>query len=195
MRLAAAALALALGAGCTTAQDPTVEAGRGDTGAPASTAPPRGAPVVPPVSVPAPPVRSHLTGVQVLPSPGGGGGGRVVFEFDTVVPGYRIAYVERPVTEDGSGQEVRVDGAALLEVRLENAGQARIDGERVTPTYTGARRVAAPGGGGVVTEVVSVGDFEGVVTWVVGLTTQAPEVAVGTATGPARLVIDIPGAG
>ena len=43
---------------------------------------------------------------------------------------------------------------------------AKIDGEQVTKTYTGPRRLP---GTDPITEVVKTGDFEGVVTWVIGL--------------------------
>ena len=31
---------------------------------------------------------------------------RVVFEFEAAVPGYSVRYVDRPITEDGSGNPV-----------------------------------------------------------------------------------------
>ena len=37
---------------------------------------------------------------------------RVEFEFEAAPPGYSVQYVERPVHEDGSGKEVKVDGAS-----------------------------------------------------------------------------------
>jgi hypothetical protein len=43
---------------------------------------------------------------------------------------------------------------------------AKIDGEQVNKTYTGPRRLP---GTDPITEVVKTGDFEGVVTWVIGL--------------------------
>jgi hypothetical protein len=119
------------------------------------------------------------------------GASRVVFEFDSVVPGYTIDFIRRPVTEDGSGDEVAVEGAALLEVRFENAAGARLEGEKVIRTYTGPDRVEASGSG-VVTEVVDAGDFEGLVTWVVGLRQPVPAVSITTLSGPSRLVIDVP---
>ena len=197
-RVAAMAFAVLLGA-CTSGQDPTVEAG-GDPAASSSTRPgsatstpvTSAATVVPPVSTPAVATRAHLTGVRASTANGQPGGSRVVFEFDTVVPGYRIDYVPRPVTEDGSGDEVTVAGAAVLEVRFENAAGARLDGEKVVRTYTGPDRVAATGGQGVVTEVVDAGDFEGLLTWVIGLRAKVPALSVSSLSGPHRLVIDLP---
>ena len=169
-------------------QDPTVEAG-GD----ASTAEPpptTSVPVAPPISSAPVEPRAYLTGVRTEPLPDGGS--RVIFEFDPVVPGYTIDYVDRPVTEDGSGDEVAVEGDAVLAVRMENASGARIDGDQVTPTYTGPDRVRATGEAGVVTEVVDTGDFEGVVTWAVGLRKRVPALSVSVVSGPSRLVVDVP---
>ena len=187
-------LAVALG-GCRTTDNPTVEAG--DTTAPTTgstvpvtTPPSTAAPVTPPISVPALAERAYLTAVRVAATDSGGS--RVVFEFDPVVPGYLVDYIVRPVTEDGSGEEVTVEGDALLQVRMENASGARIEGEKVIRTYTGPDRVPATGTGGVVTEAVDTGDFEGVVNWTVGLRKKAPAITVTTLSGPSRLVIDVP---
>lgn len=184
-------------AGCRTTDDPTVEAG--DTTAPTTgstvpvtTPPSTAAPATPPVSAPAPAERAYLTAVRVAASQGGGS--RVVFEFEPGVPGYVIEYIERPVTEDGSGDVVTVEGAAVLLVRMENAAGARIEGEKVIRTYTGPDRVPSTGSGGVVTEAVDAGDFEGQVAWAVGLRQKAPAITVTTLSGPSRLVIDVPAA-
>ena len=191
MRRPAALFALLLAlAGCTESQDPTIEAG-GDTSEPATSNPSfTGAPVAPPISAPAVAPRAYLTAVRASATEGGGS--RVVFEFDPVVPGYTIDFVDRPVTEDGSGDEIEVEGEAVLSVRMENAAGARIEGERVIPTYTGPDRVPASGDPAVVTEVVDTGDFEGVVTWAVGLREKVPAISVSTFAEPHRLVIDVP---
>ncbi len=192
--------ALVLGA-CNDGDDPTVTAGGDTTAASTSTSattststpPSTAAPVTPPVTAPAPPgaQRAYLTNVRVAAA-GTGGGSRVVFEFEPNLPAYRIDYIARPVTEDGSGDEVTVAGEAVLQVRLEGASGARIEGDKVVLTYKGAKRVPATGTGGVVTEAVDTGDFEGVVTWAVGVRTYAPRITVTTLTGPPRLVIDVP---
>ncbi len=185
-------------AGCTAEQDPTVEAGgpgpetTSATTAPAVTEPPAAAAMTPPISTPPLTPRAYLTAVRAAASPEGGGATRVVFEFDPVVPGYKIDYIRPPVTEDGSGDAVTVAGEALLEVRMENAGMARLDGEKVIRTYSGPKRVVPSGSDATVTEVVDSGDFEGVVTWVVGLRQRVPAFTVSTLTGPSRLVIDVP---
>ena len=198
-RTAALAVAL-LVAGCNR-DDPTVEAG-GATTAPSTaasievptTTPSTTPAVAPPVAAPAPPGggRAYLTAVRVAAADPGDGS-RVVFEFEPNLPAYRIAYIEPPVTEDGSGDAIAVEGAAVLQVRLEDAAGARLEGERVIRTYTGPKRVPATGSAGVVIEAVDTGDFEGVVTWALGLRARAPAITVTTLTGPSRLVIDVPG--
>ena len=187
-RAAALVLASLVLAACQSGQDPTVGAGGNGVGTSTGAYTP---PAAPPITAPAGEDRAYLTGVTAEAT--AGGGTRVVFEFDPVVPGYSIDYVEGPVTEDGSGDEVAVEGEAVLSVRMENASAARIDGEKVTRTYTGPDRVAAGGTPSAVVEAVDAGDFEGAVTWVLGLRRRAPTLSVSTLGGPARLVIDVPG--
>jgi hypothetical protein len=129
--------------------------------------------------------RAYLAAVRVAAHDGYD---RVVFEFEDAVPGYRVAMTQRPVTEDGSGDTVEVEGTSLVEVRMENAATARITGETVTPVYKGPERVRTKGG--IVQEVVDTGDFEGTVTWVVGLDAAPAGVKVSTLAAPFRLVVD-----
>jgi hypothetical protein len=197
-RPAAVALTLVLVLGaCMSGQDPTVEVGGGDTSAPgASSLSTPGSPttlplLTPPISTQPVEERGYLTMVRAAALDGNPGGSRVEFEFDPVVPGYTIDYAEGDVTEDGSGDKVEVDGQAVLLVRFENAGGARIEGEDVVRTYTGPERVAATGAEGVVIEVVDAGDFEGVVTWAIGLRQRVGGFAVTTLSNPSRLVLDL----
>ena len=76
-------------------------------------------------------------------------------------------------TEDGSGRTIEVDGTAFLVIQLSNAATADILGDKVTPTYTGPRRVTAAGTR-FIREVVKTGDFENTVTWVIGLDEKRP---------------------
>jgi hypothetical protein len=140
-----------------------------------------------PASAPAGTTRGLLKDVRVAAQ---GGFDRVVFEFEGALPGYRVATTEAPVHEDGSGDEVDVEGSALLEVRFDNASGVRFEGERVVEVYTGPDRVRSAGTQ-VVAEVVELGDFEGTVTWVIGLRTSTG-VQVSTLTSPHRLVVDVP---
>jgi hypothetical protein len=113
---------------------------------------------------------------------------RVVLQFRQGVPGYRIAYTEEPVTEDGSGARVEVDGDAVVLVRLEPS--STFDIEQGEPAYDGPRRLAgADRGTSVVREVVRAGDFEAVLTWAIGLSDRV-DYRVTTLQSPARLVID-----
>lgn len=113
---------------------------------------------------------------------------RVVFEFANAVPGYRIGYVERPITEDGSGEEVSVSGDAVLEVRMRNASGADLSKEGAPLTYTGPTRITPPTP--QVTELVRTGDFEATLTWAVGVRDKV-DLRVTTLESPPRLVIDL----
>jgi hypothetical protein len=109
-----------------------------------------------------------LTDVQVEH---GRGVDRVTFAFKADVPGVKVEYVEHP-TEDGSGAPVQVAGAATLQVRFAPASGADLTGETPVTTYPGPARI--PGNGGSVQEVVRAGDFEGVLSWVIGLDARTP---------------------
>jgi hypothetical protein len=116
---------------------------------------------------------------------------RVVLEFDGAdVPSHRLTYVDPPIREDGSGEEVAVAGAAFLELRMTPASGVDLASPELTATYTGPDRVGAPGTA-VVTEVVRTGDFEANLAWVVGLDRRTP-FAFAWLTDPLRLVVDIP---
>ena len=100
-----------------------------------------------------------------------GGEQRITFGFDGALPGAVVEYVDRPVREAGSGDEVAVAGEAVLSIRFEPASSAVLDGEEVTRTYTGPNRVA---GSGTVLEVVRTGDFEALYEWAAGLSSEVP---------------------
>jgi hypothetical protein len=95
---------------------------------------------------------------------------KVVFGFEEQAPGPGFDVSYQPAStakiEDASGNPIDIDGDAFLVVKLNPAMTAKIDGEQVRKTYTGARRIP---GTDPITEVVKTGDFEGVVTWVIGL--------------------------
>jgi hypothetical protein len=102
----------------------------------------------------------------------GGCSDRVTFEFEKQAPepGFDVSYQPANVAkfEDASGNPVAVAGAAFLVVKLTPAMTAKVEGDHVTPTYTGPRRLTV-GDDSIVRDVVKTGDFEGVVTWVIGL--------------------------
>ncbi|MCZ7630687.1 MAG: hypothetical protein M5U19_17365 [Microthrixaceae bacterium] len=138
-----------------------------------------------PVSVPAPAI--DQTGITAVRTARHEGFDRVVFEFDGALPGYEVLYAEKPVTEDGSGEEVAVEGPFVVTVRMTPAGSVRFTEDGYEETCTGPDRV--PGAGSTVTEVVQTGDFEGQATWAVGLADRV-DFAVSTLESPARLVVD-----
>jgi hypothetical protein len=114
---------------------------------------------------------------------------RIVFEFRDTLPGYKVDYATRPITQDGSGKEVQVAGDEALLVRFEPS--SGFDTEAAgggKPTYTGSKRIAA--GSPAVTEVVQVGDFEAVLQWAVGLNGRRPFRIVALPS-QARLVLDV----
>lgn len=112
---------------------------------------------------------------------------RIVFQFRNAVPGYDVRYVPRPVTQDGSGEAVSVDGAFVARIRMENALDADLSKASAPPTYTGPARIVPTTP--EVAELVRVGGFEGVLTWVAGLRDRV-DVRVTTLSDPPRLVVD-----
>ena len=110
---------------------------------------------------------------------------RVVFEFagDTL-PGYHLEYVDRPIIRCGSGEPTEVEGQGWLQVRL-NGAQAHTDAGK--PTVAPRERKLELG---VLRELEHTCDFEGEVTWVLGL--QKPNrFRVLELKAPTRLVVDV----
>jgi hypothetical protein len=128
--------------------------------------------------------RALLTAVRLAARPEGGD--RIVFEFRNGVPAYSVSYVSKPVTADGSGDDVPLKGSSALEIRF--AGASGFDMEAGQPSYTGSTRIAGPGD--PVAELVRSGDFEAVLTWVAGTVAKAP-FTVHELLEPARLVVDL----
>ncbi len=113
------------------------------------------------------------------------GADRLVFEFDTPgLPEWKVEYIDRPVRDCGSGDTVPVAGDAWLQIQFTGA-QAHT--EEGTSTSGPRRRPLAQA---VARELVRTCDFEGEVTWVVGVTKPNPYTSRILAA-PARLVIDI----
>jgi hypothetical protein len=114
---------------------------------------------------------------------------KVIFQLEQQAPGpgYQVSYEPAATAkiEDASGKPVEIAGEAFLVVKLTPAMTAKIDGDRVTKTYTGPRRLP---GTGPISEVVKTGDFEGVVTWVIGLDSKRPFT---TKASDAQLVVQI----
>ena len=68
------------------------------------------------------------------------------FEEQAPGPGFEVSYqpADTAKIEDGSGNPIDIDGDAFLVVKLNPAMTAKIDGEQVTKTYTGPRRLPGP---------------------------------------------------
>lgn len=109
---------------------------------------------------------------------------RVVFEFTGPVPAQRVAGYVPELIGDPSGLPVPVAGDAILQVRM---ASARGHDDNGNVTYGPTRRTyALPN----VIQVVNSGDFEGVLTFGIGLA-QRTGVTMFTLTGPSRIVVDI----
>jgi hypothetical protein len=123
---------------------------------------------------------------------------RVVFTFKQKsgtngTPGYRIEYRDGPFTHDASGKQFSVKGSAYLFLRIEPASGADLASTlpSIPVTYTGPKDIT-PSGTTRVAEVVEAGDFENVLSWVIGLKKVAPfAVTVQRNGSDIRLVIDV----
>jgi hypothetical protein len=115
---------------------------------------------------------------------------RVVFQFRNGVPGYRVEYVQPPITEDGSGNRIDVEGNAFVIVRMEPASGFDLSVAEGELVYKGPRRLSGSDAGtSTVEEVVRNGDFEAVLSWAIGLDKRVP-FRVLVLDSPARLVVD-----
>jgi hypothetical protein len=113
---------------------------------------------------------------------------RVEFAFESdggASPGYRVSYhpADTALIEDGSGSPVAVAGSAYLVVRFEPAATADVSGPELVRTYRGPKRIAAPENTHALREVVKSGDFEAVLTWVIGLDGRRPFAVTKSADG------------
>jgi len=107
---------------------------------------------------------------------------RVVFELDQQLPEHlRVEYVTQLI-EDGSGFPVSVAGNRILQVTL---SPTHAHTEQGKATIARRVRYSMPN----VKEVVLVSDFEGTVTFGIGLAWKA-EYRLFTETNPTRVVID-----
>jgi hypothetical protein len=107
---------------------------------------------------------------------------RIVFEFRGPVPLLQIEYVEQ-ITGAGSGLPIPVAGNAILQVQFRPAQAHNDQGQPTAPCRISFN---LPN----VDEVVSAGDFEGVVPYGIGLDHKA-ETRIITLANPSRVVIDV----
>jgi hypothetical protein len=103
-------------------------------------------------------------------------------------PGYEVVYAPPPFAQDGSGEPVDVAGDAFIVVRLRPAYGYDFVNNR--PTYSGPKRIPTTDANHV-TEVVQLGDFEGVITWVIGLDSKRPFTVESTAGTQAQLAVSV----
>jgi hypothetical protein len=106
------------------------------------------------------------------------------------VPGIASAgYVSRPIFSDASGQPVPVAGNAVIRIAMSNASLFD-DGTPPFP-YVGPTRIQ-PDLPNVV-DIVLVGDFEGTLSWAIGIRSAQVTVQVtGPRDGGRAIVVDIP---
>jgi hypothetical protein len=108
---------------------------------------------------------------------------RIVFEFDSTIPSYRVEYIARPYHQCGSGEEVTLGGVEILEVSFsvaqahDEAGHATLGKLSVPPSSQ-------------MEEIRIVCDFEGEVTFLIGMKGKIPYRVSGM-KNPERLVLDI----
>jgi hypothetical protein len=122
------------------------------------------------------------TGVATARAAAQTGYDRFVLEFAGPLPQYDAgAQSSATFVQDASGIPVTLAGSAGLVVRLHGA--------QAHGTFTGPTDIR-PDGTIVLREARQVGDFEGVVTWGLGLSRPACFRAF-TLTGPSRLIVDV----
>ncbi len=193
MRLTLSLLTLVLLAGC--GPDLAPAAGVSPTGAPVEDA---SGPRIsqPPVSPPTPP-GDNLPAFACAPAAGGkvgaantitarvaeqAGYDRFVLQFDSIVPSYTVKAQATPVFQSGaSGQSIRLAGTAGVLISVHSATGAT--------TFTGPTDITHPEFA-VLVEARQTEDFEGYVSWGLGVSRPAC-MRVFTLDAPARLVVDL----
>ena len=111
---------------------------------------------------------------------------RVVFESDgTGTPGWDVRYVDA-ANSQGSGEDIPVDGGAILQVTINGVG---LPADTGVEEYSGPDRLSS-GDAEVVTEVVFDSTFEGQTVSFVGVTEETPFRAY-LLEDPARVVLEV----
>jgi len=106
---------------------------------------------------------------------------RLVLQFDTKVPSYTVKRQAKPVFKTGgSGQTVTLNGSAGVLVQVHSASEAS--------TYSGPTDFSH-GEFLVLNEAKNTEDFEGYVSWAVGLS-KAACLRAFTLSDPPRLIVD-----
>ena len=111
------------------------------------------------------PEYAYLTGVHVT-------GTSVRFDFKSQPDVVTTGWVRRAqLAECGSGKPVTLRGTAFVVVHFRPAATAEIHGDKVEPTYTGAKRLS---GTGPVLEAAKSCDFEADLGWAIGVSERLP---------------------
>ncbi len=108
---------------------------------------------------------------------------RVVFQFNGPVPHVDTPHYVTQLIADPSGRPVKISGQAILAITMRDIAQAHNTQGRLTaPTRIKycLRNVR---------EVANAGDFEGVLTYGIGLNHKS-QIRVFTLTHPSRVVVD-----
>lgn len=109
---------------------------------------------------------------------------RVTFDFAENAPGYLVEYVEPPILADPSAMEVEIDGEAFIQIRFlgaqahDEAGNTTVDDLEIMPGLDS------------ILEIERTGDFEGYLTWVLGLPEEL-DFRVIDLSDPTRVVVDV----
>lgn len=110
---------------------------------------------------------------------------RVVFDLEgTGTPGWFVDYTATP-SQQGSGNPIPYMGDIALNVNIDGVTYPFEVGKEDPNLGT------VPGAGGIVTEVKSVGTFEGRAQFVVGISGAKAPFSVSVLKEPTRLVVDI----
>jgi hypothetical protein len=114
-------------------------------------------------SVPATSPKRFLTDMKALRVDGKD---VVQFTFQSGAPGYSAQYAATPITDEGEGKPVSVNGTNVVKIVFESAATVDLTGG-LKEYYTGPARIT-PAGTSVITELVKVGEFEGRLVLAVG---------------------------
>lgn len=177
----------------TVSTDPTTVSGPSTTattvGLPTTSLPCQPLPIpTTPVTSPTTAQPSLLTDVKEL---GDDCVDHVIFDFSgkgTDPPGYSVTYGSAPFVGDASGAPIAVAGSAFVVVKVKPGyGYDFAAGKQ---TYNGPKSVPV-GHTNHVRAIVETGDFEGVLTWVIGLDTKRAFSVQATGTPGHQLVVTI----
>ena len=108
---------------------------------------------------------------------------RVVFEFSGPLPGYTIEYVPE-VVQDGSGDPLPLKGRAFISAVFTPCDAHDNAGDSTVPNSVSVKDFA------MLRDIKIAGDFEGVVSWGVGVA-EADGGQVDELSGPNRVVVDL----